>query len=319
MKKSIWLVILCSLLCFSQAQAQNMVTKQSYFRFDLSYIGLPDYPPFSYYEKDEYHSVFLAPLQKIAKKYRFKIKPYSENNFHDLTLAQRILRVRSGQANMFLGAYSDTKMYTGLKMIFPAVISNPIHIITLPNTKEKIKNSNDLLSLKGMAIKTEYFSDFVMRKIEPLKLQYAETPYEAYEKLFTGEIDYILGSLYYNKIMASRLGIERYLSYSATPMYKIPVFIALSKQTKLYTLYNNMFHSEFAKVEFGDEVKKEILRFVNKEIEKNAGVVPPAFARHEVEEEVVVDIAPQDDDLGGKVVHEEPAKGPSLEEILKDM
>lgn len=323
MRKFAWKLFVLCLLSVSTAHAQHMVSKESPLRGELSYLGLTDYPPFSYYEKDEIHSIFLKPMRSFSEKYRFELKQYSEEKIENMDFKRIVLKVRSGECKIFLGAYSDTKMFKGLNIIYPAVVSNPLHVISLPAAKDKIKSADDLKKYKGMAIKTEYFSDFVMRKIQPLNLEYVESPYEAYEKLFTGEADYIIGSLYYNKIMASRLGIEQYLSYSKFPLYKIPVFVALSRQTPMFTLYSNMLKEEMSKPEFADNVKKEILRVVSSELEKNRGVVPPAFVKKAeiAEEEPVADIGPDDEheeDIGGQIVHEE-IKGKTIEEVLEGL
>lgn len=323
MRKFVWNLFALCLLSISTAHAQHMVSKESPLRGEISYLGLMDYPPFSYYEKGVIHSIFLKPIQGFSEKYRLNLNQYSEEQIENMDFKRIILKVRSGECKIFLGAYSDTKMFKGLNIVYPAVVSNPLHVISLPAFKDKIKSSDDLKKYKGMAIKTEYFSDFVMRKIQPLNLQYVENPYEAYEKLFTGDADYIIGSLYYNKIMASRLGVEHYLSYSKFPLYKIPVFIALSRQTPMFTLYSNMLKEEMSKPEFADNVKKEILRSVSNELEKNRGVVPPAFAKKEEveEEEPVADIGPdeeQEENIGGEIVHEE-IKGKTIEEVLEDL
>ncbi len=282
MKRFVIYILFCCLTVINSAQAQHMVQKQGYLTDDIYYTGLPDYPPFSKYLTSQREffmldSAFLKPLKEIAQKYDFKIK--DEPKSGSVTLQDVILDIRSGNAQMFIGAYSDSKLFTGIHLIYPAVVSNPIHIITLPDEQEKIKTTKDLAALKGIISKTEYLSDFVLRKIKPLNLTFAETPYDAYEKLFTGEADYILGGLYYNRIMSSRYGIEQYLAYSKKPLFKIPVFVAMSKTTPKLSLYDKIFSKEFNNPEFGNSVKQEILRMVEDEIAKNQGIVPPAFAK----------------------------------------
>lgn len=317
-------LVICCLLILSvtinNAMAQNMVQEESYLKNNLTYIGLPDYPPFSYFEKHSksvsYKSAFLKPLKDIATQYGFKL---ISSNYWDIPdIHKVILDVRSGEIQMFISAYSNTKLFTGLELIYPASVSNPIHVITLPEGLEKIKTAADLKKLRGVISKTEYLSDFVLRKINDLNIKYVDTPYEAYEQLFTDEADYILGGLYYNRIMASKYGIEQYLAYSKKPLFKIPVFIALSKITPMQSLYNKAFHDEFNKDKFGNDVKKEILRMVEEEISKNKGILPPAFVKKEentASEENMLPVTDAPGEKGGKII-EKKVEEKSIDDVL---
>lgn len=317
-------LVICCLLILSvtinNAMAQNMVQEESYLKNNLTYIGLPDYPPFSYFEKHSksvsYKSAFLKPLKDIATQYGFKL---ISSNYWDIPdIHKVILDVRSGEIQMFISAYSNTKLFTGLELIYPASVSNPIHVITLPEGLEKIKTAADLKKLRGVISKTEYLSDFVLRKINDLNIKYVDTPYEAYEQLFTDEADYILGGLYYNRIMASKYGIEQYLAYSKKPLFKIPVFIALSKITPMQSLYNKAFHDEFNKNKFGNDVKREILRIVEEEISKNQGILPPAFVKKEentVPEENMLPVTDAPGEKGGKII-EKRVEEKSIDDVL---
>lgn len=322
MKKFLTMAIFICSAFIQTAEAQHMLKEESYLAKDLIYSGVPDYPPFSEYTQIEldmsrkliYESAFLKPVQKIAEKYKFKIEGIGSLDMP--TLEQCILDIRSGETQLFFGAYSNTKLFTGIELIYPASVSNPIHVITLPETQEKIKSTKDLAAMKGVVSKSEYFSDFVLRKIKPLNITYVETPYKAYEALFTGEADYILGGMYYNRIMASRYGIEQYLAFSTKPLFKIPTFIALSKLLPQMSLYEKDLSTEFSKPEFGNEVKKEILRIVENEITKNQGIVPPAFAKKAEQKEVfpVVD-TPGKEESGGKII-EQKIEEKSFDKVL---
>ena len=217
-------------------------------------------------------------------------------------------------------------MFNKLHLLYPAVVSNPIHIITLPETNEKIKSTSDLQNLKGAAIKTEYFSDFVMRKIKPLNLEYTETPIDAYEKLFTGDIDYIIGSLYYNKMEASKYGIEQYMSYSKKPIFKIPVFLATCDSLPRLNAFEKALKEEMTKPEFAENIKALLLEEVNTELEKNQGIVPPAFAKKVVEGPTEEELRAMAKEEARRKAEEEKAlqkrkleEEQKLENVLKEM
>lgn len=285
--KNLWLIIFFILFCAPQAKAVNMVQEESYFDVPLETTGLPDYPPFSQYIQIDndtaiLESAFLQPMLDIMKKHKMDIFPAQISDANTST-DMLLLGVRSGKIKLFIGAYTDTQMYKGLQMIFPASISNPIHLITVPDKQEKIKTLENLKSLRGVASKTEYFSDFVNRKLTELGVQFTDNSFEAYRMVITGEADYMIGSQYYNRMMLSRYGLNDFLTYSKNPLFKIPVFIAISKVTPRLSQYLNAFREEFSKPEFAQAVKQEIIRMINEEIEKYDGTVPPSFAKHDVE------------------------------------
>ena len=283
MNKIFYLLMLLLAIFPLKADSQSLALRYVYSGGSISYLGLPDYPPFSYYDEKDYHSVFLKPLYDFTNKRHIEFGLFLDNKRTIKNLKEELLFTNICQNQLFIGAYAETKMFNKLRLLYPAVISNPLHIITLPDTNAKISSTADLQNLKGAAIKTEYFSDFVMRKIEPLDIYYAETPYDAYERLFTGDVDYIIGGLYYNKIEASKLGIEQYLSYSKKPIFTIPVFLAVCPKMPRLREFEKTMKAEMSKPEFLESIKSSILKTVNDELEKNVGIVPPSFAQKVIE------------------------------------
>ena len=322
--KKFWLIALLTLLMASPAKAVNMVQIQGYLDVPIHILGLPDFPPFAYYEGDNdiynFHSVFLKPVVKILEKYNVKTEVLRIRDETVTDVKLLLVKAKSGEAEMFIGAYSDTKLFSGLDVIYPAVISNPIHLITLPETTEKVKNYGDLRNLKGIACKSEYFSDFVLRKFKELGITYVESPFEAYEMIITGKADYMMGSLYYNRIMASRFGVNDYLTYSKNPIFKIPFFISLSKIMPVLSEYKKVLTEEFSKPEFAMEIKKEILNEVNKEVDKNAGIVPPSFigslGQSSEAENKYTDDDEEDEDISSGHIVEQKVHQKTIDEVL---
>lgn len=319
MKKILCFLFLMCALCPLKAESQSLAIRKVYAGGNMAYLGLPDYPPFSYYDDNKiYHSVFLKPLHDFAVKRHIELELFIENHTQIKNLKKALFLTESCQNQLFIGAYPETKMFHKLHLLYPAVISNPIHVITLPDTNEKITSAADLQKLKGAAIKTEYFSDFVMRKIQPLNLYYAETPLEAYEKLFTGEVDYIVGGLYYNKMEASKYGIEQYLSYSKNPIFKIPIFLATCPKMPRLPAFEKAMKEEMSKPEFAESIKSIILNVVNKTLEKNSGIVPPAFAKKVVDEPSEEELKAQEEEkLLQKQQQEKELQEKKLEEEQK--
>ncbi|MCQ2734612.1 MAG: transporter substrate-binding domain-containing protein [Alphaproteobacteria bacterium] len=289
MKRLIF-TLLINLMLLGNAQAvenRGFIEKINYLDKNLIVAGLPDYPPFSVLKTKSgvriFESAFILPLRKAMKKYGVDIE--FSDKADSQTIKMLMIEMRAGLSQLFIGANSDTKMFTGLELIYPAVVTNPIHLITLVEKQGQIKSISDLEKLKGVACSAEYFSDFVTRKLKEININFVDTPYDAYEKLFKGEADYMMGSLYYNKIMASRFGIGKYLTYSKNPIYKIPVFLALSPVMPKRSEYQEAIHEALLNPEFARNVKEEIIRIVEEEIKANDGIVPPSFAQYQTEEE----------------------------------
>lgn len=286
-KKGLFWVFLVALLVnvatIALAQHNSMVQRIDYLSDTLLIAGRNNFPPFSDYKvshgKVFLQSVFLKPLQKAMKNHPAKLKsPVFNYNQHP-DLDSLAFQAQFGEYNLFIGAYADTKEYKGLDLIYPAVVSNPIHIITLPENAARISDKAALTKFRGLVVDTEIYNNFSKRKIKELNAEHVATPLEAYEKLFTKQVDYIIGGLYYHRIMSSQYGLDPFLSYSKKPLFKIPVFVAMSKTTPKFSLYQKAFQEAFADPAFGNEVKKEILQMVEDVLAQNRGIVPPAFAQ----------------------------------------
>ncbi len=311
---------------FSASDKSNMVDVENYFNIPLTTVGITDYPPFSRYTKTEktnqgylsvLESAFLRPTTDVLKKHGISVVPV---NLADDEIDPKLLLldVRSGKYRLFIGAYSNTKAFNGMQLIFPAVIANPIHLITTPENVSKITGLQDLKNLRGVISKTEQLSDFIARKIAELGVEYVDTPYEGYEQLILGKIDYMLGSLYYNRMMSSHYGLSSFLSYSQKPLFKIPVFIAISKDMPRLSQYMEVFQAEFSKPEYAYAVKQEILRIVGEEEHLYEGTVPPSFVQHDADD-VKEEFLNVDDDLAAKAGHvvEQKVEEKSIDEVLE--
>lgn len=325
-KKSIlWIffvVLSVNVATIALAQHNTMVKKIDYMNDELTVVGLDNFEPFSdYVEGNAYGSrvlrgAFLKPLLNTLQNHSVKWEPVTFNIFDQINLDNLVFQARAGEFNVFIGAYAHTKKFDTLQLIYPAVVSNPIHIISLPDNLDKIKNRESLKDLRGIVVDSEFFDDFSTRKIKELNVEHVATPIEAYEKLFTEQADYILGGLYYNRIMASRYGLDPFLSYSKEPLFKIPVFVALSKTTPKFSLYKKALEEAFENPEFGKEVKAEILHMVEDELAQNAGIVPPSFAQKTQQAEEKID-APQLEEKPRGHIIEQQKKQKTFDEVLE--
>ncbi len=311
---------------YAAEDSTSMVSVENYFNTPLNTVGWIDYPPFSrfaYSRQSEKRSLlvmesaFLKPTIDVMSKHGVNIVPM-ELSDEDLDLKLLLLDVRSGKYKIFIGAYSNTQLYNGLQMIFPASISNPIHVITSADSMTHIANFDDLKNLRGVMSKTELLSDFIVRKVSDMGVEFVDTPYECYEKIILGKADYMLGGIYYNRMMASHYGLGSFLSYSQKPLFKIPIFIAISKVTPRLSQYMEVFQEEFAKPEYATAVKEEILRIVNEEEQRYEGTVPPSFVQYGTEDtkENFLEVEDNLTNKGGRVI-EQKVEEKSIDEVIE--
>ena len=328
--KKFGIFVLLFALFAPRAEAVNMVTKETYFDGVVKMTGLPDYPPFAYYENGVLTGALVQPTIDAMRNQGVNIERQtcSEEDIKNPKIL--ITYARSGDIPLFAGAYANTSLFSGLSMLYPAAVTNPIHIITLyDKAEENIKTEEDLAKLRGVISTSEYYNDFILKKIKKLNVEFVDTPFDAYKKVILGQADYMLGSLYYNRIMISRLGLGAYLTYSNRPVFKMPIFVAMSKVTPYLSLYIEAFKEEFSKPEYARKVKEEIIRIIKDETAKNAGVIPPSFSEQNEEPQDIEDmrdLAPEfedepefDDNITGARIVEEEAEKPQPKKTLHDI
>ena len=241
-----------------------------------------DYEPFGKLvsELDIYgfESIFTPEIVKFAKNKNYVIEPRGLKSNH----ITNVRAVRSGKIDLIVGAYSLTKLYSGLELIYPAMITNPISVAMMPEKIEQIKMVEDLKGLKGIRIKDELFNDYVEGILTKFKVETAENAYVAYEKLFVGDVDYVIGGYYYLLAEAIKIGVRNYVSFSRKPLWEIPVFIGVSKTTKANKKMLIKFLTAWSNTPSVKENIKQNLRNYMENLEmKYDGVVPPMFIRQD--------------------------------------
>ena len=164
------------------------------------------------------------------------------------------------------------------KYVFPAAVNNPIVAIMLPGRIHEVKSRADLKKLRGAMSTHEHLSDFVAQELKQYNVKKFEKSLDMYERLFAGQIDYIIGSRYFSMIEAMKLGIYNKVSFSKQAIWNMPLFIGISKTS---------FHKKFLSRTFAALMEdprttkriEQILIDTIKKIEKETeGVVPPTFS-----------------------------------------
>lgn len=293
MKKICFFILLIMQFVPAWCGAQTMVTtKMSSSVKSIKLTSFPDYAPISYVAEDDrghdyLRTIFNEPLQEFAQLGNFKLE-YNVMEDYDNAVSM----VRRGELDVLLGIYYGTKKYEGLEYIYPAVLNNPVNVIMMPQNTAKVKNTEDLKALKGVYSQEEYFSDYMLKNFASFNIKPVESTLAAYEKLFTGEVDYIVGTYYYNYVKACEFGLKNYVSFSQMAMWSMPMFIGVSKTAPDYKRISALLKKAVTKPEFLQKLNIALKAEVKK-IELNSqGVVPPEFVRKGAE------LTPADEEAG---------------------
>ena len=264
----------------SHSQVTETKSKE---KFEILVTSYPDYEPLSYKvfvgRYKTLKNVFSDTIQEILGE-NITVSPETGNTFSD---NQDYLK--EGTFDMFLGLYNEThtetKNFEHMDYLFPAIASNPIHIITLPEKSSQIKSFEDLTNLKGVYISKEYFSDYIEQTLKNYNIEYSTDLFDTYRKLFLGEIDYIIGGYYYHYVNAIRLGLKDYVSFSKKPIWTIPMFAAISKKSKHYNSLKTLLLNKIKDKSVEQKIKQSIKNAIEEEERNNIGIVPPKFVLKE--------------------------------------
>jgi len=178
--------------------------------------------------------------------------------------------------NAVFGLYYENRPYSKMEYIYPAIFENQVFIITDKARKINITHKNSLKSLKGAYVGDDYFSTFVLKDFASLGLKKIETFSDAYEELLTGKIDFIAANYYKSRIEAYQLGVNKYLLYSKTPVWKMPLFLAVMPEFAAHPRmsYLKKYLKSNTYKTLRDKKFAEMLEIYKKNTQ---GVVPPTY------------------------------------------
>lgn len=240
---------------------------------DINVTGYRNYPPFGENTEDKvFESMLDGFLLDFKKDKEFDITYKMRGKY-----SEAVQNVRTGNIDLIIGIYNATNIYNGIEFIFPAAITNPIHIITLPNRTKEIEQLEDVKGLKGAIHANEHYSDYVAKQLNNFNIEKIDNSYELFEKLFKGEIDYFFSSRYFTMIEASKLGITNKISYSKKPIWSMPMFFGISKSYKYRRNVTEYIGKELKKPEVKEKINNYLIEMINNIERENVGIVPPTF------------------------------------------
>lgn len=279
---------------FSYAQNSFFDRRSDSGVFDICLTGFLDYPPFGY----KYYSKNVETLNIIEQE-NYKYASLFDIIFNELSSTSNVTSIKkykssyqaniglinAGSCDIILGAYFDTKPYQQVSLIYPSLINNSVSVIMLPKTAKSIKSINELKNLKGGIFAQDYFSDFVQRQMKNYNLIKEDTSLKLFEKLFTGEIDYIFATHYFGTIEAIKLGLKDQLSFSKQAIWDMPIFLGVSKASQRRKYLEEKLTSFSNNPESRAKIEQELRRIVSEFETQYQGTVPPTYIKYAEENE----------------------------------
>ena len=282
MKKVLLTIFIISAIITSETAGAIYINKEDNLRqeTEIYLSGFNQYPPFGWFEvplKDEnnkrFNTLFMPMLDWLKENGKFKIK--SRLNYTDFDELND--SVREGEVDFVIGAYYGAKQYKGLQMVYPAIIYNPISVFMIPTRKAEVKSFDDLKKLKGTRIAGERFTDYVEDNMGQLNITPSNTPFEAFEKLFTKQADYIIGSYYNIMLEAIKLGLKQQIAASKQVIWNVPVFIGISKTSEKREVLSRYLTKYLSSEKNLATIKNNLKEIIEKFERQYDGTVPPSF------------------------------------------
>lgn len=242
----------------------------------LHATSFTDYAPFGYAVpfRNYIVGIYSPLIDQFAKERNLSIV-YTM----DGTYKKRVFDVISGKVPLLLGAYYDTKLYEGLTLLYPSLISNPLVLVTMSGKPLSIKTKEDLKTLKGGMESKEYLADYVKKDLEQYNISKFESPEKLYEQLAVGNIDYVITSRYYGTIELAKLGLYDHVKISKNALWDMPMFLAVSQTSPYSKSLIKLLQKYNSKPGNREMLQEYVDKEVQKAIDENRGVVPPAYIK----------------------------------------
>lgn len=240
-------------------------------RFDIELIANPDIFPWSSRRQGSvFEKIFndLAEKEHIVIILKYPMRSYAQS--------ADLFEKGDDSIKGLFATYYENIPYTKNQYIYPAFFENNVHVITSAKKTLNLKTRAELKNYKGVYAEQDYFSSFVIKDFENLGITKVKDFPEAYKKLLTGEVDYVVGSYYPSQIELYKLGIHDYVAYSKMPIWKMPMFLRVRPEVanhqRVSYLKKYLKSASYAKAK--EEGMQELLNIYK---ENTAGIVPPTY------------------------------------------
>ncbi len=244
-------------------------------QFNIFMLAKPDNFPFS---SKEYGSIFnkifrdlfdrehiLITISSYSRDFSLVEEDFERRDYRDLESYRGLI-----------GVYYREYKYSKNDFLYPSIMENNVHFIVPSDKDLDVKEKEDLKKYRGIYVKQDSFSDYVLSEFSRLNIKEVESWDEAFEKIMTSKVDFMVGTYYPSQIALYKVGLRPYVRYSVEPIWKMPMFIRLDAEMlnmpRIAQLKKYLKSNRYKSVR--DEIFTKMLEGYK---ENTKGVVPPQY------------------------------------------
>ncbi len=234
-----------------------------------------DFEPIAYIEDGKLSTAFDPFLELANDEANLElvksVGPSVEENI-------KLVEARRG---LFIGCLPRTTIFEDLKIIYPAVLTSPVKIISLPDAS--ISKISELKDLKAGIYKKEIFPDYVKDDMQDYNISFYDSYYQMIEALFNQEIDFVFSNHYYGIVELAKIGISNEVVISKESIWKFPLFMCVSTYSKEHEKIVAFYERILKEENIEKMIKDNLIKTINDIKTKYSGVSAPDFIKERKE------------------------------------
>ncbi len=213
--------------------------------------------PGSGLKKDQYENAGFSYdlFEQIAKNLKLRI-----NNVGFPSYQEALRALRFGKVDVVAGIYYDKRVLgVGTNLMFPGYFINPIIPLFVKGKEKPIEKWEDLRGLKGVVRQEEMIYSLIYQQLpKGLEIEQVSGSKKAFRKLITGEVDYILTSLYAGEAEVRRYKLVDEIYFSPRALVSPELFFVFSSHTDCRRLKSKI-AAELEKIIADKEALKKVM------------------------------------------------------------
>lgn len=174
----------------------------------------------------------LDVFESLAKKLKLRYQVFGYT-----TDQEAINELKKGNVDLLIGVYTpNSTIGRGASVIFPAFFSNVFTVYYLKENAFEVHGYSSLRNKKGVIRRTENIYPLFSQHITDDMSISLETTEDAFKKLLSGEVDYLIGSPYSIEAELRRYKLHDRIVSSEKGIFDAAMFMVLTRATDCFKL-----------------------------------------------------------------------------------